>query len=107
MNTAGASARLAQEAEAAWQGKIEQDRRVTMARLHTLTYWVSECLDDASAYNIRAATRREVVAQKAALHNPYSYGPPTRVTVTYTGALDLLIQCLDEGAAYWEPIGDV
>jgi hypothetical protein len=63
-----------------------------------LTYWVAECLDDASCYSIRCKTKREVV--KAAAENPTGYGAPHKVVVEYAGAFDLLTQCLAEGSIY-------
>jgi len=67
-----------------------------------LTYWVSQCLNDSDAYNIRAKTKREVFDQLANTHDPDGYGPVKKVTVDYDDGFDLMAQCLNEGRGYWE-----
>ena len=67
-----------------------------------LTYWVSECLNDSHAYNVRAKTKKEVVHQLREHYNASGYGPVKKVTVEYFGAFDLLIECLSEDGGYWE-----
>ena len=66
-----------------------------------LTYWVSQCLNDSDAYNIRAKTKREVF-DKLATCDPDGYGPVKKVTVEYDDGFDLMVQCLNEGRGYWE-----
>jgi len=69
----------------------------------TLTYYVSECLNDSSAYNIRCLTKKECRA-KMKDHNKEGggarYGSPHKVTVEYSSGFDLLCQCLGEGSIY-------
>jgi len=60
----------------------------------TLTYWVAERLDDLECYNLRAKTKKEVVAMKAAHECASSYGEPKKVTVNYEDSFDLVVQCL-------------
>jgi hypothetical protein len=67
-----------------------------------LTYWMAECLNDSSAYNLRAKTKREVVAMLDEHWDRSSYGPPRKVTVEYADGFDLMAECLSEGGAYWE-----
>lgn len=67
-----------------------------------LTYWVAECLDDSSAYNVREKTRKACAARVAEHHDQGSYGAPKKVTVEYDNAFDLMDQCLGEGHGYWE-----
>lgn len=69
-----------------------------------LTYWIAECLDDSHAYNIRAKTRKAVVAELAEKEGEIreGYGPPKKVTVEYQDAFDLMDQCMNEGRGYWE-----
>ena len=63
-----------------------------------LTYWVSDCLNDASSYSIRRRTRREVNAALAAGEEYRSrYSEPRKVTVEYTDAFNLIYQALSEG----------
>ena len=66
-----------------------------------LTYWIAECLDDSHVYNIRARTRREVVAALAS-YDVASYGPPKKVTFEYRDGFDLMNECLREGGGFWE-----
>ena len=70
--------------------------------IRTLTYWMAECLNDSSAFNIRRKTRREVAAEVATRYNPGDYGKPKKVTVEYENALDLVTMCLGEYSAGWE-----
>lgn len=67
-----------------------------------LTYWVSECLDDAKAYSIRTKTKREALAERALRHDPHNYGDPVKVSVQYRDGFDLATQCLEEGGGWWE-----
>ena len=77
-----------------------------------LTYWVSEMLNDSSAYNIRMKTKGAVIEQliERGLTEQQDgkweqrgdgwtviYGKPHKVTVEYADGLDLLRQCLGEG----------
>lgn len=78
-----------------------------------LTYWISECLSDSHAYNIRARRRKDVVAALEAegigpeggrSPGPYSieYGPVRKVEVEYKDGFDLMQMCLSEGSGSWE-----
>ena len=67
-----------------------------------LTYWIAECLNDSSAYNIRCTTKREVKERLADHYDPDGYGPVRKVTVEYNNAFDLMQVCLGEGRGYWE-----
>ena len=73
----------------------------------TLTYWVARIKDDHSCYNIRAKTKKAVLADLD-LHkigNSLShYDAPKKVSVYYENAFDLMLQCIDgEGfGGYWE-----
>jgi len=60
-----------------------------------LVYWCCAHLTDSHAYSIRARTRREAMARRAA--QPEDFGQPTKVTVTYRDAFDLIDQALGEG----------
>lgn len=64
-----------------------------------ITYWVAECLNDSRVYSIRAETRRECKALKAQRDEDggAQVGEVHKVQVDYSGAFDLLRQCLDEG----------
>ena len=70
----------------------------------TLTYWVANCLNDHSCFNIRKKTKKEVVAEIAAHYNPAHYEKPKKVSVEYENAFDLMAQCIDGESygGYWE-----
>ena len=68
-----------------------------------LTYWVAVCKNDSTAYNIRTRSRRECLQQRREFGEE-DYGPATKVTVEYRDGFDLMLQCLSEGSAYWEPV---
>ncbi len=59
----------------------------------TLTYWFAL---QSSSYNLRRATRAELVAAIAE-NSHVSWGPITKKVVTYTSPLDLIDQALAEG----------
>ncbi len=61
-----------------------------------LTYWLAECLNDSTAYNIRRKTRR-AVTNILADHDRSRYGPVRKVAVEYSDGFDLLNQCMGEG----------
>ena len=68
-----------------------------------LTYWVANCIDDSSVYNIRRSTKKAVLAEiNSGIYAPGSYTKPHKVTVEYSNALDLLNQCLCESGPDWE-----
>jgi hypothetical protein len=60
-----------------------------------LTYWVAPCLDDSPAYNIRAKTKRDCLAEREA-RGARSYGEPQKHVIEYDDAFDLMEQCLSE-----------
>jgi len=66
-----------------------------------LVYWVSVCLDDSSAYNFRAKTRKEC-KRLLEEHNATGGGAKfsdtiKRVEVHYASGFDLIDQALREG----------
>jgi hypothetical protein len=69
-----------------------------------LVYWVSEMLDDSTAYSVRGRRRRDVVealiAQGYDPKNLTRHGPIHKVEVEYDNVFDLLDQCLGEGGIY-------
>jgi len=70
-----------------------------------LTYWVSECLQDSDCYNIRAKTKKECAALRAACNEDeinlsHAYGPVHKITIDYRDGFDLLYMCLNEGRIY-------
>lgn len=69
-----------------------------------LTYWIADCLTDESAYSIRAATRRECMAQRQK-RGVASYGLPRKVVVQYRDTLHLLDKCLGEDPGGFESNG--
>lgn len=60
-----------------------------------LTYWVCECLIDHPAYNLRAKTKKEVL-QMREQRGEDRYGEPTKNTIHYRDAFDLMDICLGE-----------
>lgn len=71
--------------------------------IHTLTYWVCENLDDSKAYNLRARTRREVVAMRAEYGvNAERFSKPFKVEMQYRDAFDLVARVLGEGGGEYE-----
>lgn len=78
--------------------------------MKTLTYYVSENLDDSQCYNLRGQLRRDVVE----LLREYglgpkggqspdgfgAYGPVHKVTVEYCDPFDLVWQAMSEGRIY-------
>jgi len=70
-----------------------------------LSYWISPCLNDSSAYSIRAKTKKEVVAQMKERNEEADgcrYGPVKKVTIEYKDAFDLMLACSDESRGWWE-----
>ena len=63
-----------------------------------LTYWVAHCENDHRCYNLRAKTRREIVAALADIHPTLAqdYGPPLKVVVEYDDGFDLVEQAMGE-----------
>ena len=65
-----------------------------------LVYWIAVCLDDSSAYNLRAKTRKEckrlLEEHKASGGTGYSDNIE-RIEVHYTSGFDLIDQALGEG----------
>jgi len=59
-----------------------------------LTYWYAEHLYDSERYSIRARTRREALAMRAA--EPDTFGPVLKVTIEYQDGFDLLAYCTSE-----------
>ena len=68
-----------------------------------LTYWVATSTDDHFCYNIRAKTKKEVLAQMSN-YNASDFSEPKKVTVEYDDAFDLVMQCIDGESygGYWE-----
>ncbi len=66
-----------------------------------LVYWVAVCLDDSSAYNFRAKTRKEckrLLEEHNATGGGAKYSDTVRrVEVHYASGFDLLDQALCEG----------
>jgi hypothetical protein len=69
-----------------------------------LTYWVATSNNDHSCYNIRAKTKKEVLAQIADHYVASDFSEPKKVTVEYDDAFDLVMQCIDGESygGYWE-----
>jgi hypothetical protein len=71
-----------------------------------LTYWVSESLNDSCCYNVRAKTKKEVIARLDELGDDdwvkTNYGKPFKVSTVYVDAFHLMTECLEEGGGYWE-----
>ena len=68
-----------------------------------LVYWVAPCLDDSSAYNIRAKTRKEakrLLAQHLSGGGGVTYGEVQRHEVHYKDGFDLVDQALGDGNLY-------
>ncbi len=62
-----------------------------------LTYWHAENHDDHKCYDIRAQTKKEALAQKAAGEaNGSDFGPVEKVEIEYASGFDLLVQALSE-----------
>ena len=73
------------------------------AKQRKLVYWVCECQDDSTAYNIRAKTRREAKALlKEREGDEARFGPIKKVEVEYWDTFDLVVQSLSEGGGGWE-----
>lgn len=77
-----------------------------------LQYWVCECLDDSSCYNIRTKTKKEAVRLREANGGAERFGPPTKVILEYEDGFDLMMNCMGEGGPYglsitpggWHPV---
>jgi len=68
-----------------------------------LTYWIAQQDSDSMVYDLRAKTKRELVAKmNDPFHADRRYGTPHKVTVEYNDAFDLMKECFSEGAGYWE-----
>jgi len=68
-----------------------------------LSYWVATQYKDSQCYNIRAKTKKEVVAiLNSGEYRPSDYDFPKKVTVEYRDAFDLMEQCMNEGSGSWE-----
>jgi hypothetical protein len=65
----------------------------------TLTYWVSECLEDSHIYNVRAKTKKEAEAQKID-RGADRYGEVKKVVIKYKDAFDLMDYVASE--SFWE-----
>ena len=75
-----------------------------------LTYWVSECLDDSKAYNLRGRTKREVkrlrdlYLAKNRPENPSwlnsHYGPIHKVVFEYKDGFDLIYEAMSEESIF-------
>tara|TARA_R110000796_G_scaffold52803_1_gene124338 strand:- start:1087 stop:1305 length:219 start_codon:yes stop_codon:yes gene_type:complete len=61
-----------------------------------LTYWMCECLNDSSAYDIRAKTKKGALQERADRSEACSYGEAQKVTLEYADSFDLLDACLGE-----------
>ena len=75
-----------------------------MPRKHT--YWIADYIADpddpcASAYAVRGARRKDVVAEVAE-HGADDYSKPRKVTVEFVDLTDLIDSCLCEGSSWWE-----
>lgn len=68
-----------------------------------LTYWVANCTNDHSCYNIRAKTKKEVLAMMAN-YTATDFSAPKKVTVEFNDSFDLMLQCIDGESygGYWE-----
>jgi hypothetical protein len=62
-----------------------------------LTYWCCNQTTDHQCYNLRARTKKEVLAMKKD-HGGSGYSQPFKVTVEYKDAFDLMNQCMGEGS---------
>ena len=82
-----------------WNQKFIETINHKELNMPKLTYWVCPCTRDSSCYNIRTKTRKEAVAQLA-MYKDGGYGPPMKHTIHYTGALDLVQQCMGEGRGF-------
>lgn len=74
-------------------------------RKKTLRYWVAVCLDDRSAYNIRARTRKACNKQRDK-DGRKRFGKPAKVEIPYTDAFDLVCAVLGEGGNHEALLGD-
>lgn len=54
----------------------------------TLTYWYSECLDDADVYSIIAKTKKDAEAQRQE-RGADRYAAPIKKALSYRDAFDL------------------
>ena len=61
-----------------------------------LVYWCAPCRDDGAAYNIRARTRKEA-NEKRVEFGVERFDKPTKVTIEYKNAFDLIDHALGEG----------
>lgn len=61
----------------------------------TLTVWIAEQSDDASAYNIVAPTKKEALRQ-ISLHRHMTFEPPVKVVINYRNAFDLFDRATGE-----------
>lgn len=68
-----------------------------------LTYWCARQETDASCYNIRTKTKRECIAEVAALPH-IEYSKPFKVDVKYRDAFDLMARCMSEDRPYEYPV---
>jgi len=64
-----------------------------------LTYWIAKQNDDHRCYDIRAKTKREVLA-KMKEQNYKAWEKPIKVTIEYKNAFDLMSQCMSEGSLH-------
>ena len=60
-----------------------------------LTYWIARCKDDSPRYNIRARTKKEILAG----HDLTNFSAPEKIVVEYADAFDLMDQCNGEGGS--------
>ncbi len=61
-----------------------------------VTYWTIECLNDSSAYDIRARTKKEAL-EKLELFGQEGYDNVVkRITMRYNDGFELLDHCLGE-----------
>ena len=68
-----------------------------------LEYWVAQHKTDSRAYNLRAKSLSACKHLREEMGSD-NYGRPTKVTVTYADAFNLLDQCLGEGGGIWEEV---
>jgi hypothetical protein len=72
----------------------------------TLRYWLARVKDDHPCEHRHDRTRKALLRQLENLHGLTGwrdfYEAPMRVLVEHANALDLVVQCLQEGGAFWE-----
>lgn len=66
-----------------------------------LTYWIAECLNDASCYSLRRKTKKEIL-EYFKENGDMGFGAPRKVSIEYDNAFDLMRQCMEESTGWWE-----